>query len=142
MYQVVPSEFTTKFIIPRNTPINSLYPWIHLLFHCTHEIIRYFIVSKNSPINSLYPWIHLLIRCPWIHPLIHCTIYEFTRYGRHCHSYLGKIKFFWVNWITKMFQKRNFSSGWAESGPPASCRVNSLYPWIHPLIHCTHGFTC
>ena len=39
-------------------------------------------------------------------------------YGRHCHSYLGKVKFFRVNWITKMYQKRNFSLGRAESAPP------------------------
>merc|ERR1712240_654237 len=39
-------------------------------------------------------------------------------YGRHCHSYLVKVKFFRVNWITKMYQKRNFSSGRAESAPP------------------------
>ena len=44
-------------------------------------------------------------------------------YGRNGHSYLGKVKFFRVNWITKMYQKRNFSSGRAESATPASCRV-------------------
>ena len=39
-------------------------------------------------------------------------------YGRHCHRYLGKVKFFQINWITKMYQKRHFSSGGAFIAPP------------------------
>ena len=44
---------------------------------------------------------------------------------RVCHRYLGKVKFFGVNWITKRCQKCNFSSVQVFKVPPASCRVNS-----------------
>ena len=32
-------------------------------------------------------------------------------YGRHCHRYLGNVKFFQVIWIKKRCQKQNFCSG-------------------------------
>ena len=37
------------------------------------------------------------------------------------------VKFFRVNWITKMYQKRNFSSGRAESAPPLPLVGLSMY---------------
>ena len=56
-------------------------------------------------------------------------------YGRHCHRYLGKVKYFWVIWITKRCQKRDFCSGGGlkappntQLSPPRSVRVN--LPWI------------
>ena len=39
-------------------------------------------------------------------------------YGRHCHRYLGKVKFFRDIWITKRCQKRDFCSGGALKAPP------------------------
>ena len=51
--------------------------------------------------------------------------------GRHCHRYLGKVKFFRVIWITKRCQKRDFCSGRALKAPPPYGRVNFL-PEILP----------
>ena len=64
-------------------------------------------------------------------------------YGRHCHRYLGKVKFFRVIWITKRCQKCDFCSGRALKAPP-SCRVNrkinmivpcSVISRLHKLCH-------
>ena len=44
-----------------------------------------------------------------------CILSEcFNECNRHCHRYLGKVKFFWVNWITKRCQNTDFTQG----GPP------------------------
>ena len=61
-----------------NSPLNSLYPGIHQLIHCTQEITSYFIIPSNSPVfiipmNSPVNWLY---QC--IHHFIHC-IHEFTR---------------------------------------------------------------
>ena len=44
-------------------------------------------------------------------------------YGRHCHRYLGKVKFFRVIWITKRCQKCDFCLGRALKAPPLMVRL-------------------
>ena len=86
---------------------------------------------------SFWFWIPILVILAPKSPKIHISKFKFwsywqqkwyrnpflghieppKEYGRHCHRYLGKFKLFWVNWITKRYQKRNFSSGWAFKAP-------------------------
>ena len=44
-------------------------------------------------------------------------------YGGLCHRYLGKVKFFRVNWITKRGRKCDFHQGRAFKAPPPYGRV-------------------
>ena len=47
-------------------------------------------------------------------------------YGRHCHRYLRKVKFFWVIWITKEVPKTLFLFRAGFKSPPSTCRVNNF----------------
>ena len=78
-----------------------------------------FILVLKRPKNCIFGskywacWRQKCYRNPFLGPFE--TPKEF---GRHCHRYLGKVKFFWVIWITKRWQKREFCSGGALKAPP------------------------
>ena len=44
-------------------------------------------------------------------------------YGRHCHRYFGKVKYFWVIWITKWCHKQDFVQGGFKRPPSPNGRV-------------------
>ena len=48
-------------------------------------------------------------------------------YGRHCHRYLGKVKFFWGNLDHKQVPKMRLLFRAGFKSPPPSCRVKPKY---------------
>ena len=44
-------------------------------------------------------------------------------YGRHPNRFIGKVKFFGLNWTNKKCWNLHFCSGGALKAPPSTCRV-------------------